>query len=255
MFRLFIALTLFTLIRCSTGISATEKKVVLSDSTEFYTLHIEYPDDYRDVDGVMKTFSHEAFDKKKEEWKVGGELYNEEKKVSEMFADRAYVKYAYHQEFESFLEDSLETISYLFTIYEYTGGANGNVITKTFTFNKDKKLVDIQDILDFNDYKDIKLSRLLADKALSDTTLFFKDFVEPGLGLAYLKGDGITLDHDKCNCDGYFFGSNFQNFVIRKDGITFYFDKYTLAPGAAGITKVHLSWDELTPYLKKPLPF
>src|SRR5690606_2466481 len=107
----------------------------------------------------------------------------------------------------------------------------------------------------FSNHRDIALSRLLAGTALSDSTLFFKDFVESGLGLSYLKADSVTVDTQKCGCDGYSFVANFRNFVIKDKGITFYFDKYAIAPGAAGITQLTLPWNDLRPYLKSPLPF
>lgn len=240
---------------CAPGGASTERKAVLADSTSFYTLSVEYPEESRDKDQVMKAFALNRYQEKKEEWKTGGTLYEEEQKVSRAFPDRADIKYRYDMGFERFAADSLGTVSYLFTTYEYTGGANGNTLVNTYCFSRDNRLVKIEDILDFSGNKDIALSRLLAERALSDTTLFFKDFVEGGLGLAYLKSDGVTLDKAKCRCDGYFFGSNFRNFVIEDRGITFYFDKYTIAPGAAGITRISLSWNDLRPYLKTPLPF
>jgi len=241
--------------RCTSGGSMTEKKAVLADSTSFYTISVEYPEDKRDKEQVMKTFVLDRYNAKKEEWKIGGPLYEEERKISRAFPDRANIRYTYDMGFERFSADSLKAVSYLFTTYEYTGGANGNILVNSYCFNADNRKVEIEDILDLSANKDIRLSRLLAERALSDTTLFFKDFVEAGLGLAYLKPDGVTLDREKCRCDGFFFGSNFRNFVVEDRGMTFYFDKYSIAPGAAGITHLTLSWDDLRPYLKKPLPF
>ncbi len=229
--------------------SYTERKVVLSDSTSFYAVSVEYPEEKWDKDGVMKAFLTKRYESKREEWKTGGAVYEEEQKITRAFPDRAAIKYTYDTEFETSLADSLGYVSYLYTTYEYTGGANGNVTVNSFTFSKDKKQVNIQDILDFNDFKDIELSKLLAETALSDTTLFFKDFVYDGLGLSYLKSDGKTLDKTKCNCDGFFYGSNFQNFVIKNGGITFYFDKYAIAPGVAGVTHIFLPSQKLKPYL------
>ncbi|MCD8538864.1 MAG: RsiV family protein [Leadbetterella sp.] len=165
------------------------------------------------------------------------------------------MRYRYDMEFERLSADSLGVITYLFTTYEYTGGANGNSLVNSYSFNANSRRVVIEDILDLSGHRDVKLSRLLAERALSDTTLFFKDFVESGLGLAYLKADGVTLDREKCRCDGFSFASNFENFVVEDKGITFYFHKYAIAPGAAGITRISLSWENLRPYLKNPLPF
>ncbi|MBX2952398.1 MAG: DUF3298 domain-containing protein [Leadbetterella sp.] len=249
-----IGLVLF-MQKCMSGGSVTERKAVLADSTSFYSISVEYPEENRDKEQAMRAFVMDRYQAKKEEWKVGGPVYEEERKVTRAFPDRAEIRYTFDMGFERFPADSLGTVSYLFTTYEYTGGANGNTFVNSYCFSKDKRQVKIEEILDFSAHKDIRLSRVLAERALSDTTLFFKDFVEPGLGLAYLKPDGVTLDKEKCQCDGFFFGSNFQNFVVEDRGLTFYFDKYTIAPGAAGITHITLSWEDLRPYLKKPLPF
>lgn len=241
--------------KCASGGSITERKAVLADSTSFYSISVEYPEENLDKEQIMKAFVLDSYNAKKEEWKAGGPVYEEERKITNAFPDRANVRYSYDMEFERFSADSLRVISYLFTTYEYTGGANANTRVNSYCFNGNNRRVVIEDILDFSGHRDIKLSRLLAERALSDTTLFFKDFVETGLGLSYLKPDGVTLDKNKCQCDGYFHGSNFQNFVVGNRGITFYFNKYAIAPGAAGITRITLSWEDLRPYLKDPLPF
>jgi predicted porin len=241
---------LFQSCTSSTPDSRTERKVALTDSTSFYAISVEYPMERRDADNVMHDFVMDKFNTKKEEWKTGGEVHLNELKVTAAFPDRANIKYTYDIEFEAFSSKKTNIISYLFTNYEYTGGANGNTTVNTFAFSSDKKLVDIQSILDFENHNDVELTKLLAETALSDTTLFFRDFVYDGLGLSYLKSDGKTLDKEKCDCDGFFFGSNFQNFIVKDSGIVFYFNKYDIAPGAAGVTSVLLTWEQLKPYLR-----
>lgn len=233
----------------NSGNSVTERKVVLEDSTSFYAISVTYPLDRKDAEGVMKKFASERFDEKREEWKTGGEIHKEELLLTKEFPDRTVIKYTYDLDFKGEIADSLGITSYLFTTYEYTGGANGNTTVNSFAFTKDKKQLHIQDILSFEDNKDIELSKLIATTALSDTTLFFKDFVYDGLGLSYLKSDGVTLDKAKCECDGFFFGSNMQNFVVKNSGIQFYFSKYAIAPGVAGVTSVFLTWEQLKMYL------
>ena len=254
MFRLsflfFGLVILFQSCTSSTSDSRTERKAALTDSTSFYSISVEYPIERRDADNVMRDFVMERFNTKKEEWKTGGEVHLNELKVTAAFPDRANIKYTYDIEFEVFSSKKTNLISYLLTNYEYTGGANGNTTINTFVFSSDKKLVDIQSILDLENHNDVELTKLLAETALSDTTLFFKDFVYEGLGLSYLKPDGKTLDKEKCDCDGFFFGSNFQNFIVKDSGIVFYFNKYDIAPGAAGVTSVLLTWEQLKPYLR-----
>jgi hypothetical protein len=250
MHKLVFLLVSFVLFQSCVGTSdtITERKGSISDSTSFYNLAVEYPLDNRDKDKIMQAYAMDRFNAKKEEWKTGGEVHVNELKITTAFPDRANIKYSYAIEFEGFQSKRTNIHSYLFTNYEYTGGANGNTTVNTFAFTADAKRLDIQEILNFD--QDIELTKLLAETALSDTTLFFKDFVHEGLGLSYLKSDGKTLDKNKCNCDGFFFGSNFQNFIVKDKGLVFFFDKYAIAPGASGVTSVLLTWEQLEPYLQ-----
>ncbi len=220
-----------------------------SDSSDFYDISIEYPMDSRDKENVMREFAKGKMAEKQKEWSKDGEVYKEEMKIKAEFPDKADIKYQYNLNFDRFVSDRSNTVSYILNSYEYTGGANGMSTVRGFVFDKNRKKVDIQDILSFEDYKDIELTRLLAETALSSGEMFIKDFVYAGLGLDYLKKDGKTIDKEKCQCDGFFFGSNFQNFAIKNEGITFFFDKYAIAPGVAGITSVTLTWEQLEPFL------
>lgn len=236
-----------TVATTSTPLNLEEKKV--TDNNEFYEISAKYPVDSRDTAKDVETFVLYKVKEKQQDWKIGGEIYNEEKAITKLYPDRAKMVYIYDISYTAY--ESRGTVSYVFTTYEFTGGAHGNSVVNTFTFNDEGK-VEIEDILNLSENNnDIKLSRILAKEIeRSQGDMFIEDMMMDGLGLAYLKADGVTLDKEKCNCDGFFFGSNFQNFYLTDEGITFLFNQYQVAPGASGIVKATLDWETLKPYLK-----
>lgn len=230
----------------------TVKKI--ENKTDFYTIEAEYPIEPLDKDQIIKQFVEQQVEQKKEDWKIGGEIYNNEKNIEKQFPDRHKMVYSMNIVFEKFLSAKMGTVSYLFKIGEYTGGANGEEKIQTFTFDKNGK-VDLESVINISDYQgkvpnDIALSNLIFEQIKNNKEIFPDENVaKQGLGLDYLKADGITLDKKKCNCDGYFYGSNLQNFVIKDDGLSFYFDKGKITFRAAGTTEVVLDWTILKPYL------
>jgi len=228
-------------------VESLESKI--EDLNDFYTISALYPNEILDKNKVIEAFVKNEVNQKKEEWKIGGEVYNEEQKTSKEFPDRPKMKYEFNLSYKKYESSNLGTVSYVFTIYEYTGGANGNIRVNTFTFNNDGQVL-IDNILNFTDNNnDIALTKILAEKAMSNKDdSFIKDMLYTGLGLDYLKSDGITIDKKKCDCDGFFFPSNFQNFFIKDKGITFIFNKYQISAGVAGTPEISMDWDSLSPY-------
>lgn len=229
-------------------IISTDKKI--KDINDFYSITAVYPNDGMDKDKKMEQFVAYKVAQMKEEWKVGGKAYAEEMHVAKDFPDRPKMKYEYDISYKKYESKVKGTVSYVFSIYEFTGGANGNITVTTFTFDKNGVVaIDAMLNLAQND-NDIALSRVLAETALTNTESFVdKTMLYEGLGLSYLKADGKTLDKVKCHCDGFFFGSNFQNFIVKDEGITFVFNKYQVAPGSSGLPEVTLSWDTLKSYM------
>ncbi|MFA5166379.1 MAG: DUF3298 domain-containing protein [Candidatus Paceibacterota bacterium] len=241
-------------------ISQVADKTLIA-KTDFYDIKVIYPAEPLDKNGIMEQFVKQQIEQRKEDWKIGGPAYNDEKNIEKDFPDRPKMVYSLNIVYKKFTATNRGTVSYLFLIYEYTGGANGSEKVQTFTFNKNGQ-VAIESILDTSGYatmkgknkmpNDLALSYLLLEQAKNDKEIFPDiNTVRDGLGLSYLKDDGITLDHKKCNCDGWLYASNLQNFVITDNGLTFYFDKLAITMGAAGSTAINLSWDELAPYLSK----
>jgi len=229
----------------------TDNEKLIEEETDFYRISARYPIDARDKEGIMEEFVKYQVDQRKEDWKIGGEIYNQEKKIETDFPDRPRMVYSMDIAYEKYESTENESVSYLFTIGEYTGGANGDSRVQSFSFDQNG-IIFIADVLDLaSDYNDITLSKVLFNKALSDPDKFpVAEMVKDGLGLLYLEDDGITFAPEKCGCDGFLFASNFQNFVIKDEGITFFFSKYEITIGASGIADITLDWSELAPYLK-----
>ena len=241
-------------IATSTATTTKEfEEKTISDTNSFYDLGAKYPSDPLDINNEIENFVNYKIKQKQDEWKIGGEIYNAEQEVAKQFPSREKMTYTYDISYEKYESKDKGTVSYIFNTYEFTGGAHGVSVVNTFTFNKDGK-VEIDEILNLaNNNNDIKLSKVLAENILAKgDDITTKDMLMEGLGLSYLKSDGITLDKAKCACDGFFFGSNFQNFYITNAGITFIFGQYEVAPGAAGNVSVLLDWNTLKPYLINP---
>lgn len=226
----------------------SEKKV--EDKNDFYDISAVYPVDARDKTSTIENFVISKVEEKKDDWKIGGDAYNEEKKIEKDFPDRPKMEYQYSISYKKYESKKWGTVSYVFTTYEFTGGANGNVTVNTFTFDN-QGLVVIDSILDFNNGNDIPLTRLMRDALLKRETAS-SDMINDGLGLSYLKADGKTFDTKKCECDGFFFPSNFQNFVVEDNGLRFIFNKYQVAPGVDGLPEIMMPYSTMKTYLLPP---
>lgn len=209
--------------------TATEQ---LTDSTANYVIKASYPKDAQDKEAVIKKWVELKVSDKKMEWKNVKEGTN-----------------VYIIGFTTVKSDSSQTVGYVMNEYENTGGASGNQKVTSFSF-RNNQLLDIQQILNFSNNNDISLTKLLAAQASKDTMTFSAPMYNESLGLNFLKADGVTVDKEKCKCDGFFFGSNFQCFVIRNEGIGFVFGKYVVGPGSSQTPEILLDWKTLEPYLQ-----
>lgn len=235
---------------------------MIDTENSFYKIHAAYPYEPLDKDHLMRDYVEYAVGEKIEEWKVGGTLYNSEQEINQDFPNRTPTQYELNTTYKKYISEKQNTVTYVFTTYEFTGGAHGNSAVSTFTFGLDDrkktdkgevsvgKPISIQDILSFENGNDITLSQMLAKKlpaVLGDYAQ--EEMIENGLGLTYLKADGKTFDAEKCHCDGFFFGSNLQNFILADDGLVIILGQYQVAPYVSGMPEVKFSWKELEPFL------
>jgi hypothetical protein len=185
----------------------------------------------------------------REDWKIGGDTYNSEMELRKIYPDMSKPAYELNIQYKKEISQKYNTVTYLITKYEFTGGAHGNTSIATFTFNKDKQ-IQIEDILNFQNKNDIFLTKILKTHLISSIGKenLQEDMMDNGLGLAFLdKKDNFI--QAKCNCDGFLYPSNFQNFVVLDEGIKFIMNTYQVGAGALGNPEAIIPWSELKPYL------
>lgn len=243
-------------IKPDTSSVSTHKKQaggnIIKDTNDFYEISASYPMDARDKEKVIETFVTGIVKEKQEAWKIGGEAWASEKQVEKDFPDRPKMVYQLMIDYKTYQSKVKGTVSYVFTMYEFTGGAHGMTNLATFTFNDAGKVAIDQLLTLATNNNDIALTKLMKKKletSLGEGT--DARMLNDGLGLSYLKSDGVTFDAKACACDGFFFGSNFQNFIVKDEGITFLMGQYQVAPYAAGMPEVTFTWNELEKYLKR----
>jgi hypothetical protein len=229
---------------------ATSTDIVIKESTDFYDIDAKYPNESLDTNRIMEKYVKDTVNTYKEDWKIGGEVYNTEKEISTTYTDRPATKYLLNITYEKFESKMPETVTYVFEEYTFAGGAHGNTLIEAYTFDKTGK-VEIESFLKLKENNnDIALTKLLESKLKTtpDNEYFNLNILRDGLGLSLLKSDGVTIDPKK-NKYNFSFESNFKKFIILDEGITFIFDPYQIASYIEGSPEVILTWDELKPYL------
>jgi hypothetical protein len=220
----------------------------VNEENEFYKLTAKYPNEKWDNINAMGGYVDYNLNQKRELWKIGGDAYTTQKKVEKDFPDSPKVKYEMNIDYKESDSKRFGIHNYVFQNYEFTGGAHGNTGLATFSFDKNGR-VDINNILDLNNGNDEAITKLLEQKLTetlgeNSSTQMIRD----GLGLNYFDANG-KLDKGKCNCDGFLFSSNLQNFRVEDDGIVFIMGQYQVAPYVAGMPEAKLKWDVLEEFL------
>lgn len=138
----------------------------------------------------------------------------------------------------------LNTVSYIYSMYEFTCGAHGNTALTTFTFDSTGKAIVLDGVIDSDKFWNVSKKfgeELVIPKLKSQLgDMYDEDMVRSGL----FGEHGIKRD-------GFLATSPYMNFTISDDGITFIFGQYQVAPYAAGMPEVFVSWNELAPYLNE----
>lgn len=224
--------------------------VRVATSTAFYSIEAAYPEESRDTTGVMQEYVSGLVTARTHDWKEGGEVWQAEQDIQKDFPDRPAMQYQMTIAYRVARAPKLDIVSYVFEHYEFTGGAHGGTDLATFAFGP-SGVLPLDALIDFERGNDIALSRLLAQKLVTQLgENSSPETIDEGLGLAYLRPDG-SFDQKKCGCDGFFFPSNFQHFYITDTGITFIMGQYQVAAYAYGMPEVAFTWEELEPFLKK----
>lgn len=226
------------------------KEEIFNESNDFYTIKANYPIDTWDKSGEIRQVVNIWINNAREDWKIGGEIYNNQKALESKYSDMSKMQYELYIDYATATSQKLGTHSYILSKYEWTGGAHGMTSITTFNFNNNKRIL-IEDVLDLNKY-DISLTKMLKRYLVSSIGKenLDENMMNRGLGLAFLDEDD-NFDQAKCGCDGFLFAANFQNFVILDEGIKFIMDTYQVGAGALGNPEAIIPWEELRPLLNK----
>lgn len=142
--------------------------------------------------------------------------------IQESGADPKERPYSFEGNFETVF--GLRTVTFIYTFYTYTGGAHGNSVIKTFTFDTTGKLLTFEDV--FNNPQDALIALVPSVYTRIKSTLgemFQETWVQEGI-----------LPTQQ----------NYQAFYLTKDSIGFVFSPYQVAPYAAGIVRVEIPFTE-----------
>lgn len=232
--------------------------------TEMYSIRANYPKDPFDRYGIIESFILYLVEAKKTEWQEGGDLYNKFKLESEqessdsLASNKKGAPYQYLINYEEFNSNLIASKSYLFTISEI-GPETRKESLQSFNFNEDG-LINLSSIISIEQEKDefnkngdlervpnnIALTYLLFQKSVLDPEQFPNSKeVSKGLGLDYLKADGLSLDLEKISDGEWQFYSNLNNFILSEQGINFYFPACVLRDCALGTSEISVTWEDL----------
>lgn len=198
----------------------------LKDSLNAYFLSTCFGQEYATslpreaVDKYTKAYANEyqsdlepVYTKEKETWKDG-----------RMDTDAWY---SYYKTIESHVQLCTgRLLVYRSHTEEYTGGAHGIYLTYFANFDlHTHKLLQIEDIF-VEGYRE-KLTGLLWEKLMADNKVVSRQEAEE-------LGYGTTGELEPTN-----------NFYLSKEGITFYYNIYEIAPYAMGAIEISLPWNML----------
>lgn len=133
--------------------------------------------------------------------------------------------------YKSYLSN--RTVSLNFDVNSDTGGAHGNL--NTITFNYDKTLDKILSL------KDIFVAK-------SDYLFSLANLVKPLLKIGLEKSQ--FQDDTWLEAGAGAQENNYKQFVFTKDGLTFFFDPYQVAPYSAGSQEITLPYQSLSSLLR-----
>lgn len=209
----------------------------LIDSADNYIITAKYPISVQDTANEVKKLVDIIISNEKEDWQNTSSKKNKKLHVN--------------IDYEEFNSQKYATTSYLLKVSSKIGNKIESNNAWTIVF-RNRKTVDIEYFLnDFKDDSDLQITKLLSREAIRQNDKINKTLLDDGLGLSFLETDGQTLDREKFDGDGFFFGANLQNFIVENSGISFYFNEGEIAPESEGIQKISLTWEQLSPYLRK----
>lgn len=148
--------------------------------------------------------------------------------------------YNYEYQISTTLEAGRDSNVWNYTAvnFQYTGGAHPNTYAKYLNFDaKTGKKLTADEVFAKNG--EAKICSLILQKLIEDVNK--KMETDTITSVERLQSVGILLDTDIYIP---------ENFLLGKDGVTFYYNHYEIAPYAAGDFSLTVPYDEISAYLK-----
>lgn len=134
----------------------------------------------------------------------------------------------YDLQIDTAVATTSQTVSYIVSLYEYTGGAHGTSAIRTFTYNKDGKFVSEKDVFGENNWRPV-VSEL--------TYQYLKEKLKENTTDDVLKEGTAPI------------GDNLSVWYLKGDDVVFVFGQYQIGAYALGIQEVPISREKLTEVL------
>lgn len=159
--------------------------------TDFYTISVTQPKDaeknFPELFAVTKNAINE-FEKQ-----YGN--FSEEDVEKLNLGDKTY-----DLQIDTAVATSSKTVSYIVSMYQYTGGAHGITMVKAFTYDKDNRFIGEKELFGDNNWRPVvsefayqylktKLKDATTDQALKEGTAPVGD----NLSVWYMKGDDVVF--------------------------------------------------------------
>ncbi|TRM11412.1 polysaccharide deacetylase family protein [Lentibacillus cibarius] len=193
----------------------------VTKETNLYTLAVSQP--YTEKSQINKPIN-EWVDKQKKEFTTGV------KKSKKMLKKNGFRAHLNIQAETEKIADKIYSLQ--FQAYQITSGANGMTKMKSFVIDLNQnKLLQLDDVFRLNKNSIQDIQKMIRNKLHSNEKISF-----------YIFDDELEKALNKPN--------NWKWSISHKN-VTFYFNEYEIAAGAAGAIKVEIPIKEIKPYLNE----
>lgn len=183
--------------------------------TDFYTISVTQPKDaeknFPELFAVTKKAINE-FEKQ-----YGN--FNEEDIEKLNLGEKTY-----DLQIDTTVATSSKTVSYIVSMYQYTGGAHGSTVVKAFTYNKDSHFVGERELFGENNWRP-----MVSDLAYQ----YLKEKLKENTTDEVLK-EGTTPT-----------GENLSVWYLKGEDVVFVFGQYQIGPYVLGIQEVPIPREKL----------
>ncbi|MFR4739052.1 DUF3298 domain-containing protein [Phocaeicola coprocola] len=148
--------------------------------------------------------------------------------------------YNYEYQIKTALEAGKDSTVWNYSVvnFQYTGGAHPNTLAKYMNINAQTgKLITADDV--FRKEDNAKICSLIMKELIKEVNK--KMETDTISSIEGLQSVGILLDTDIYIP---------ENFMLGKDGVTFYYNRYEIAPYSAGDFSLTVPYDDINVYLK-----